>query len=231
MRRQDRRTLNALRRRRADRLVLKALSSILILRVLVLQEPPITSEGGHQDTEQFQTCYERFTALDFKFCKFVPEQYLLLNSVQTLGRLPCLLLPPTSDPWRRRHHRRHLPHPQGGKSPHPQGGKTLSLSEGHLVVSFIKGQTYPFPAISIIAPNIRLVLISTRACALSYICQTLDENIFPAMNGIKCCLKPRLVRCIILLVKLAFPSYFYHWHYAFSFKGWPFYHSWPSCTT
>ena len=176
MRRQDRRTLNALRRRRADRLVLKALSSILILRVQVLQEPPITSEGGHQDTEQFQTCYERFTALDFKFCKFVPEQYLLLNSVQTLGRLPCLLLPPTSDPWRRRHHRRHLPHPQGGKSPHPQGGKTLSLSEGHLVVSFIKGQTYPFPAISIIAPNIRLVLISTRACALSYICQTLDES-------------------------------------------------------
>ena len=65
MRWQDRRTLNALRRRRADRLVLKALSSILILRVLVIGEPSMPSEGCHQDTEQFQKCYERFTAQDF----------------------------------------------------------------------------------------------------------------------------------------------------------------------
>ena len=37
-------------------------------------------------------------------------------------------------------------------------------------------------------------------------------------------------RFIILLVKLTFPSYFYHWDNAFSFKGWSFDHPWSRCT-
>ena len=36
-------------------------------------------------------------------------------------------------------------------------------------------------------------------------------------------------RCIILLVKLTFPSYFYHWDNAFSFKGWSIDYPWPRC--
>ena len=37
-------------------------------------------------------------------------------------------------------------------------------------------------------------------------------------------------RFIILLVKLTFPSYFYHWDNAFSFKGWSFDYPWSRCT-
>ena len=106
MRRQDRRTLNALRRRRADRSIRSR---------FVIADEEILGEWVQMWTNENLQCPQK---------RQVSNMYLLLyfhtlsNSGQTLGRLPCLLLSPASHPRGRGHHRGHLTQPQGGKPHH-----------------------------------------------------------------------------------------------------------------